>query len=243
MSTRSRTKSKRAPGRPAIGAGPRLTRQHVLEAALRIIDRDGVGSLGTRRLAAHLGVAPNALYSYVRNKNDLVQGAIALLLGGIEIPSAQTRSWTQRLREICVWFRRRLLQHPNVVAASHESVPFAPIFVALGEILQKAGFESEELVEATYALSFHTLGFVTMEVTRHQRVVAGKSDRALVARASSLLIEDDYGLTEQVLPFVRGLDLDSVFERGLDAIIDELANRRRRASSNAGAEQQIAGKR
>src|SRR6202012_992090 len=49
-----------------------LSRDKVLEAALRLIDEHGLAALSMRRLASDLGVEAMSLYHHVRNKADLL---------------------------------------------------------------------------------------------------------------------------------------------------------------------------
>ena len=61
---------------PRRGAGQRagLSRGPVLEAARRIAEKE-VDRLTMRRLAAELGVMPNALYTYFSHKEALLDAA------------------------------------------------------------------------------------------------------------------------------------------------------------------------
>ncbi|MEP9390703.1 MULTISPECIES: TetR/AcrR family transcriptional regulator [Gordonia] len=52
---------------------PSLTRDAIVDAAILIIERDGVDGLSMRRLAAELGSKPMTLYNYVANKTELLQ--------------------------------------------------------------------------------------------------------------------------------------------------------------------------
>ena len=46
-----------------------LSRAQVLDAALDLVDRDGVAALSMRRLGAELGVEAMTLYHYLPNKD------------------------------------------------------------------------------------------------------------------------------------------------------------------------------
>ena len=61
-------------------AGEPLTRQRVLEAALSLIDREGLDGFSMRKLGAILGVEAMALYNHVENKRALFDGVIELLI-------------------------------------------------------------------------------------------------------------------------------------------------------------------
>lgn len=48
------------------------SRTQILEAARRLIDRDGWEKLTIRRLAAEMGIGATTLYHHIRNKDDLL---------------------------------------------------------------------------------------------------------------------------------------------------------------------------
>ncbi|MEQ4303975.1 helix-turn-helix domain-containing protein [Plantactinospora sp. B6F1] len=54
------------------GRPPLTSRAEILEAARKIIDRDGWERLTMRRLAAELGIGPTTLYHHVRDREDLL---------------------------------------------------------------------------------------------------------------------------------------------------------------------------
>ncbi|MFG3259474.1 TetR/AcrR family transcriptional regulator [Streptomyces sp. NPDC048172] len=60
------------PSRGRTGRPPRTSRAQILEAAWRLIDRDGWQKLTMRRLAAEAGAAPTTLYHHVRDRDDLL---------------------------------------------------------------------------------------------------------------------------------------------------------------------------
>ena len=232
------------PGRPApeLGAGGRprgrppksattgLNRTRVLEAALRHVDAHGVESLRIRKLAAELGVAPNSLYSYVEGKDDLIDGVVNLVLSSMDVPSPIGTSWTERCLEVCRWFRGQLLEHPNIVLAPafRRTFPFGflPLNYALGEILSDAGYEDRELVETMMVVFYHTIGFVTLEVARSVHGVPTKSDTFVLERAEQELENSSLVEARELLPHVRTLDMDALFERSLTALLDGLVARR-----------------
>src|SRR3970040_1197614 len=50
----------------------RLTRERVVEAALRVMDAEGLEAVSMRRLAREGGVEAMSLYNHVRDKDDLI---------------------------------------------------------------------------------------------------------------------------------------------------------------------------
>ncbi|TDC96604.1 TetR/AcrR family transcriptional regulator [Actinomadura sp. 7K507] len=68
------------------GRPPRTSRAQILEAARRIIDREGWEKLTVRRLASELGIGPTTLYHHVRDKEDLLVLVLNDYLGRLERP-------------------------------------------------------------------------------------------------------------------------------------------------------------
>jgi AcrR family transcriptional regulator len=83
-----------------------LTREEIVEEALRIIRTDGVASLTMRAVATGLGVTPMAAYYYVKDKDDLlrlVSERIAESSGVLRVQSG--REWQDVLKEhlLALW--------------------------------------------------------------------------------------------------------------------------------------------
>ncbi|MCP2337672.1 TetR/AcrR family transcriptional regulator C-terminal domain-containing protein [Actinomadura rupiterrae] len=89
-----------------------LTRERVLDAALALVDRDGLAKLSMRRLGAELGVEAMTLYHYVPNKDALLDGVIEQVIAGAEPQPAPGLDW---IAEFARSLRRELLAHPRVV--------------------------------------------------------------------------------------------------------------------------------
>ena len=63
-----------------------LTKERVLRAAVELADRGGIEALSMRKLGQELGVEAMALYRHVRNKDDILDGAIDAVIGEVELP-------------------------------------------------------------------------------------------------------------------------------------------------------------
>ncbi|MFJ9615981.1 TetR/AcrR family transcriptional regulator C-terminal domain-containing protein [Streptomyces noursei] len=93
-----------------------LTLDKVLEAALEVVDRDGIEKLSMRRLGAELGVEAMTLYHYLPNKAALLDGLVERVVATVR-PSfdGPAGEWPQHLRAFAVAFRDELLRHPGVI--------------------------------------------------------------------------------------------------------------------------------
>lgn len=85
-----------------------LTRTAIVTTALDILDDYGLADLSMRRIAGALGAAPAALYWHFANKQSLLAGLAAEVLGGLTGPTDVS---PVALRRWCFEFRDHLLAH------------------------------------------------------------------------------------------------------------------------------------
>lgn len=165
------------PGRPRKGearsaADAALGRERILQAALALIDAQGLPAFNIRALAAALGVAPAAIYWHVPNRDALVSGAIALALDGVAVavPADASLSWQARLRALLVAFRAALRAHPHLAPVVASELAYnaafdAPLLEHVVIALEQARFEGEALVDAFNVVVAALCGFATLELS------------------------------------------------------------------------------
>lgn len=113
-------------------AKPALTRKGIIEAALRILDEEGLGKVTTRRIATALDTGPASLYVYVRNTQDLYVQILDALIG--RMPPASTKgNWRERLHALLAGYAQLLLEHPEVARMTVAMHPVGPNYFALVE--------------------------------------------------------------------------------------------------------------
>ncbi|ACZ87434.1 TetR/AcrR family transcriptional regulator [Streptosporangium roseum] len=145
-------------------APEKLTRQAVIERALRLADTEGLPAVTIRRLAAELGVAPTALYWHVKNKDELLSALADRLLAALVADVDPDRPWNQRLRAMVTTLVEQTRAHPylsTLLPMIDKSVAEEyrrATDTAIG-LLTEAGFTLQEADQvATYLL----LGAVAM---------------------------------------------------------------------------------
>jgi TetR/AcrR family transcriptional regulator, tetracycline repressor protein len=147
-----------------------LTRERIIKEALGLLEEHGPGALSMRRLADRLGVAPNALYTHVRGRADLIDGLVDQVYAGLELHPDPGGDWTQQLATLSQAVRQHLLAHPAVVPFALQQPGLGPHSLRLGEaiydILRPAGFSDQAVVGTVYALVTYILGFVALEISR-----------------------------------------------------------------------------
>src|SRR3954451_8774917 len=99
--------------------GPRraLTEDEILDAALSLLDEGGRDAASVRGIAARVGVAPNAVYTYFPDKAAVVTALVERLLGGVDhdVFADRDRPWRERVEALAVELRSKLSAHPGAV--------------------------------------------------------------------------------------------------------------------------------
>jgi len=107
--------SARTPASPqAPGPKEPLSRELVLNAALALIDAEGLEALTMRRLGHELSRDPMGLYRYAASRAALLDGVTEIVLDELAI-FADDPDWQAQLRRIAHDLRELALRHPNVV--------------------------------------------------------------------------------------------------------------------------------
>ena len=231
MAQRARQTAKRTTGERAG-----LSRAAVLDGALALADRDGLGALSMRRLADALGVEAMTLYHYIPSKDALLDGMIErVFTQAAPPPSADGEAWTTQLRRYAFSLRETLLAHPGILpvvlsrpAATAET--FQTVESGLS-LLVRAGFE---LGAALNALNTLTI-FVTGHAVAEASIGNGGEDDPGSAAALVALNETDYPLLAQAARTGQGVDDAERFMFGLDAFLAGLAA----AATGPGSDQSV----
>lgn len=231
MSKRREEESSAASGAngPRHGQRDPLTKKRVIEAALRVLDAEGLESVTMRRVGRELGVEAMSLYNHVEDKDAILAGLCEAVLAEFEIPEGEG-GLTERLRAMARAFRALLLRHPNAISLFSElrtpvTAPEAlmPIEVALGT-LRGAGLSEEAAVHAYRVLVGYVMGYVGQECgglfaePRGPGGVTAVRDAIDAGRLPNLA---------ELLPCMLGCDPDEDFEVGLDIILSGLETRLR----------------
>jgi TetR/AcrR family transcriptional regulator, tetracycline repressor protein len=213
------------PSRRGAGQRAGLSRGPVLEAARRIADEEGVDRLTMRRLAAELGVMPNALYTYFPHKEALLDALLDDLLAGVEAGDPAEGDWRDGLVRVMDSTRRLLLAHPQLASAFIARPGLGPNAVRLGEIslelLGRGGLEGQRAVEALRVLLVYSLGFAAFQARRLPEDDRTRSARAEAAFAS--LPEDRFPEMRRVARNLASPSTDRQFHTGLRWLLDGIA--------------------
>jgi TetR/AcrR family tetracycline transcriptional repressor len=199
-----------------------LTRDTIIETALRLLDEVGLDGLTVRRLAAELGVQSPALYWHLRNKRELLDGmADAITLAAGMGPPGDGESWQNWLARRARAYRSSLLAHRDgarIVANARPSSATLRLFDEELTAMVCRGFTPVLALRTIMAFAHYVNGFVLQEQTERQENAEQPGDE--VAALTGLL---DRGTSATLLVAIRegGPSLsEDAFEHGLRALID-----------------------
>jgi AcrR family transcriptional regulator len=216
----------------AIRTREPLTRERVIEAALRVMDDEGLEAVTMRRIAREVGVEAMSLYHHVEDKEDLLDGICERVMAGFRFPEA-TSDWAENCRRGARAWRQLLKEHPNVMSLfAQQRGPvrsidsMRPMEYAL-RLLRESGISDRDTAQAFHAFGGYIQGFVMMELGS----IAGGSDEGQVKRQAELVaaLPDEFPTLRAVLPQFVECGADEQFEFGLDLLIRGLEAKAQRA--------------
>ena len=157
-------KKRNKPGRPA--AGQSLDPKQVAEAALHLIDSEGIDGFSMRRLGQALGVEAMALYNHYKDKDAILDAVASLVLSSVPLPPSKG-VWKSRLKALCTGVRRTARQKPSLfhLAMTRPLPPAAGVTLveAALAILSDAGLKGAALASAYHICWLYVRAFCLWE--------------------------------------------------------------------------------
>ena len=154
--------SERQRGRP-----PKISREQILEVALERLYEDTYKGCSLRKLAAALGVAPGAIYTYFVDKEELLGALADQILPGLWVELDDALDWRASLEKWMYEFRGRLLDAAGIkdlIALRVNSPAQLSGFLKLGGLLQRAGLSEPDAARNAQQLIMTVCGFVFLEL-------------------------------------------------------------------------------
>jgi AcrR family transcriptional regulator len=203
---------------------PSLSRERIVAAAVEILDAEGVDGLSMRRLADRVGSGVMSLYWHVERKEDVFGLALdAVLEYRPPPPSAYSGDWRGEIKHMLQDWRASMLRHPWSASLLPRQALGSNVLARL-ELLSKglsqAGVAEADLNAAIWSLWNYMMGATitraSFDLSDEERAAAQQRLEAFsghypAIERSRLLLDDDW---------------DGVFRKGLDFLLDGLAQGR-----------------
>jgi len=219
--------------KPREDARVPLSRERVIDAAIRIADESGLESLTMRRLAQELGVEAMSLYYYVANKEEILNAIADVVVGEWELPSPGAE-WKAAIRRTAVSAHEILVRHrwaaSLVLSGAGVSGARLQYMNSIMGSLREAGFSADQTDHAYHALESHIMGFTLWEVGMN---LGSAEELAALATGflEQLSVDEFPYVAEHVHQHLKPRDPkdEGSFAFGLDLILDGLERLRDRA--------------
>jgi AcrR family transcriptional regulator len=124
----------RAPRRQRPARAP-LSKEAIVDAAMRVLEREGADGLSMRRVAEELGTGPASLYWHVASKEELINLLVDRVASEVEVPPPDPARWQEQLKEWALQARQVFKRYPGVAALTLGRVPVGPNLVRWTEWL------------------------------------------------------------------------------------------------------------
>lgn len=161
-----------AKGEPRVSRAPwgSISREEIIRAAVEIVRAGRYEDMSIRSLAAQLGVSPMALYRHIRDKDDLLDEVVDILLAEAWRPAADENDWQDWIIKAAVNLREFLVMQPAGLHVYLRHPVVSPTAIermeAMMGVLRHAGLDEATARSAYGALHTYTIGFAALEASR-----------------------------------------------------------------------------
>jgi AcrR family transcriptional regulator len=222
----------RARGEAGRGERRPLTREAIVDAALALLDREGLAGLSMRRLAQELGTGAASLYWHVRDKEELLSLLLDRIVGEAEVPEPDADNWREQVKEMARETRRLLQRHRDAAQISMGRIPAGPHSMPVLErylaVLVAAGLPARAIAYAADMFALYVGGFAFEESLRVPPLGDESASPAQLADYYRSLPPDAFPTLVGLADDLTASDNDERFEfaiellvRGLEAMADQ----------------------
>ena len=154
------------------GPKPVLNREVVIEAALDLIDSEGLGALNLRKLAARMGISSMTPYHYFDDKADLLAAMVGYAMAPLANDLDPNLLWDKQIDAAMRDLHKTLTRHPGVVElviAESDTLRLDEFRQSLIATLQKAGLSRGRSADMLRSLTSYILGYTLLDRLRPQQ--------------------------------------------------------------------------
>jgi AcrR family transcriptional regulator len=218
-----------------------LTREQIVDAAVELLDAEGLEGLNLRALGKRLGSAATAVYWHVGSKDNLIALAADRAWNELDLPDPTVLGWRAAATELAIQAHVMFARHTWLVQAFGSHLLFGPGKARhddhLLAVYEAAGFTGVQADQAAATVFTFVLGNAIGPAAAAS--VANKLGRdggdpdALIGESlrEARAIAATYPRLRERLATAAAVDYaaapDNTFEFGLQALLDGLAARLR----------------
>jgi AcrR family transcriptional regulator len=212
---------RRGPKRADGAAALALNRERIVDAALALVQADGLAALSTRRLGERLGCEAMSIYHHFPNKHHLLDALVDHAIASIEMPPAGPPP-AEQLRRLMHAYRAMAHCMPALqplVALHRLNTPTGVRFIESALALVQAVVPDAEKA----ARHFRTIGYFLMGATLDETAGYAKGPSAAVPVDDDFIARECPRLAASARWFRRD-EWDATFELGVQAMLAAVAH-------------------
>jgi AcrR family transcriptional regulator len=193
-----------------------LNAQRICDAALAVIERDGLDAFSTRKLGAELGCEAMSLYHHFPSKAHVLDALVDRLLGELPDPPAAL-SPAQRLRVMALAWRALAHRYPQFAPwlALHRwnSAAGLTLLERLLTCFADGGMNTEQAAKSLRVLGYYVMGAMLDETRGYG------SGASAVSPVADEAVGQKFVAVSQAGEYFRPAHFDATFELGLGALL------------------------
>ena len=225
MSSQASPRSRRE--RPAK---PALSREAIVDAALKVVAEEGIDALTMRRLAQELDTGAASLYVYVANRSELWELVFDAAVATVRTEPTDPARWREQLHDLVGRMVEMMARrYPGMARVAMAHIPVGDNVLRVGESLLsllKAGGASDQA--AAYALDL--ISSYATAIAYEQSLYAqlyedpehAERELAKIAARFASVSPERYPTMAALGDQLTSGDGDERFALGLDVIVDGL---------------------
>jgi AcrR family transcriptional regulator len=205
-----------------------LSEDAVVDAALAILQSDGLEAVTMRRVAAALDTGAASLYVYVSGREGLLQAMLDRVTATIELEAPDPSRWRAQLHSLLERMHHALVDHPGMAALTLEDPPTTEVVLRLTEnllgILLAGGLDPQD---AVWACDIFVLLVTAVASEDDVRRARGRSDDEHrreqvdeIYKTFSALPPDRFPLLSTYAVQMVAGDHDERFRFAIDVVVD-----------------------
>jgi AcrR family transcriptional regulator len=208
-----------------------LNREAIIDAAIKVLDAEGLDAVTMRRVADALGTGPASLYAHVADKDEMVDLVYDQIIREVELPAViDPANWQEQLKDIFRDIRRVMHRHRDIARASLGNIPTGegalPVMNSMVGILIEGGVAPD-----IASLSVDILGLYATATAYEESLEAFPTDPEQSEQFHRELNNFFASLPREQYPYLFALagpltegDGDHRFEFGLDLLVRGIAS-------------------
>jgi len=209
---------------------PPLSREAIVDAAVRIVDAEGVDALTIRRLGEELGTGAATLYWHISGKDELGELVYDRIMGEVELPEPDPVHWQEQLKDLGLQAFRVMRKHRDAARLSLGHVPVGPNMLRVIEwslgLMRAAGIPDAPAAYFGDIFGRFLDASVLEDTAGPSRHTSDDDDRAsidMIGQHFASLPADQFPNIVALSSVMFGATDDERFEFGLDVLMRGLS--------------------